>query len=279
MQICVNGEASGMKMFHIKWANLFLFFISFSLFGNQKNPSAYILEVKKTSKLFDVPSAKGSVVGEAEVGTFLIFLEESKKGLWIKAQDSDGLSGWLPKDRTDYQDIERSVLDPKNLESAKGNAEASLKPQSNDLEKVSFESPLNYRISPFFRIYSKPIMSRYETGIRFDLKMPSSDLYNKSSKVHLLSFDAGFPLHTDEFSHGYSGAVRFGIKKSFLQNFFYVLDYGYSILSRHSQLLHYLSLGLSTGVDISRFDIKARFGYNLFSESNATLEVLLGWRF
>jgi hypothetical protein len=279
MQICVNGEASGMKMFRIKWANLFLFFICFNLFGNQKNTSAYILEVKKASKLYDVPSAKGVVVGEADVGTFLIFLEESKKGLWIKVQDSDGLSGWLPKDRTDYEDIERSVLDSQNSESVKGNSRESLKQNSNDREKTYFESPSNYRISPFFRIYSKAIMGRYEAGIRFDLKMPSADLSTKSSKVNLLSFDAGIPFNSKESSYGYSGAIRFGMKKFFLQNFFYLFDYGYSVLSSNSQLHHHLSLGLSTGVDVYPFDIKTRLGFNIFSGSNATLEVQIGCRF
>ena len=76
--------------------------------------SAYVLEVKKQTKLFDRPSSSGNFVGQADEGTYLIFLEQSKKGLWIKAQDSDGLSGWLPKDRTDFEDIERSVLVPLN---------------------------------------------------------------------------------------------------------------------------------------------------------------------
>ena len=262
-----------MKMFRISWASSYLFFICFNLFG--KNSSSFIIEVKKDTKLFDKPSARGSVVGQADQGTYLIFLGKSKKGFWVNAQDSVGLSGWLPKDRTDYADIENALLLPKQFKENEEKIQNELKDKDSLKEMADGKGVLNYRISPFFRFYSKPTIGPYSMGLRFDLKIPSPDSLRNAEKINILSFEGGMPSDFKKISDGFSGAFRFGSRTPLFQKLFYGLDYGYAFENK-SSFYHHLSIGLSLGLDLSRFDIRTRFGYDFFSGSHATFEVQLG---
>ena len=272
----MNGEESGMKMFPIKWASFLSIFLTLTLFARQKNQPSYVIEVKKNSKLFEKPSSKGKIVGQVDEGTNLIFLEKSIHGRWIKVQDSDGVGGWLPKDRTDFEDIEKSVesmVAAKDIEK-KEEIEKSEKEQLKGLE-IS-HSATNYRLSPFYRILSQDKNFSSLLGLRFDINTGFSGLSGERKGLRTLSLEGALPGKFNKITDGYAGALRFAMKAPFFQSFFYSPDYGYSFENRNSSFYHHFSLGLTAGLDLGRIDARMRAGYEFFSGSHATIEVQLG---
>jgi hypothetical protein len=262
-------------MFPIKWASFLLIFFSLNLYARKKNQLSYIIEVKKKSKLFDRPSANGIVIGHAEEGMNLIFLEESIKGLWVKAQDSDGDVGWLPKDRTDFADIKQSL---ESVHSSK-NIEKKEKKEINDEilnkdQNSNFEA--NYRLSTLYRILGNDRNFSSLLGIRFDLKTGYFGFRGARDKFYSLSLEGALPSQFHKISDGYEGAIRFSMKTPFYQKSFYGSDYGYSFQNRNSSFNHHLSLGLFGGLNLGRVDARIRTGYDFFSNSHATIEVQLG---
>ena len=258
-----------MRMFLIKWASFLSFFLTVTLFARQVNQTSYIIEVKKNSKLFEKPSSKGKVVGQADEGTNLIFLEKSIQGRWIKVQDSDGVGGWLPKDRTDFEDIEKSL---EGMASAK-----ETEKKEEHLKDVEIShSATSYRLAPFYRIMSQDKNFSSLLGLRFDINTGFSGLSGERKGLRTLSLEGALPDKFHKISDGYAGALRFAMKAPFFQSFFYSPDYGYSFENRNSSFYHHFSVGLSAGFDLGRIDARMRAGYEFFSGSHATIEVQLG---
>ena len=246
-------------------------------FAFQKSESNYIVEIKKSSKLFDAPSSKAKIIGAAEEGTYLIFLEKSMKGLWIKVQDAEGVSGWLPKNRTDYGDIESSVSDSTSNSTKLRNNQR--KNNEKDIEETNTYDDLKYRLSLFYIINSRAESPKSFSGIGFDLGLPSISFEKTKNKVNFFSIEAGMPSGFGSLSNSYMGAFRFGMKTPVFNRVFYGLDYGYLFEKRSSIFKNHFSLGLSLGLILSRFDLKARFGYDMFSRSSANVGVQLGCLF
>lgn len=266
-----------MKMFPIRWAKFLSVFFALSLFAGKKNQPSYIIEVKKKSKLFERPSSKATVIGEADEGTNLIFLEESIKGFWIKAQDSGGLVGWLPKDRTDFGDIVQSVESEavsKNIEKREKNK--NILEKSKDLE--NFSGVKNYRLSPFYRTFLNAKRTTL-LGLRFDLKTGFLDLNGERNRSYFLSVEGALPTQFQKVSDGFSGALRFSMKAPLNEIFFYGSDYGYSFENNDFSFYHHFSVGIFGGLDLGRIDARLRAGYDFFSGSHATVEVQLGCLF
>lgn len=257
-----------MRMFLIKWASFLSFFLTVTLFARQVNQTSYIIEVKKNSKLFEKPSSKGKVVGQADEGTNLIFLEKSIQGRWIKVQDSAGVGGWLPKDRTDFEDIEKSV---------EGIVAVNDIEQEEHLKDVEIShSATNHRLSPFYRIIPQDKNFSSLLGIRFDINTGFLGLSGETKGLHTLSIEGALPSNFHKISDDYSGALRFAMKAPFFKSFYYSPDYGYSFENKNSSFYHHFSVGLSAGFDLGRIDARMRAGYDFFSGSHATIEVQLG---
>lgn len=268
----MNGEESGMKTFLTKWVSFLFFFINLNLFAKKASENSYILEVKKESSIFQTPSARSKIIAKADQGTYLIFLETSKRGLWVKVQDSDGQSGWIPKNRTDFEEIENR----NKHEADSFKPEEKNKKEESELRSEFFETNRNYRLSSFYRksVYSPE--SRFHLGLRFDWKLPTDSFRSDRGNGYIVSAEVSTQQDFQHLSKEFGGAVRLGRQVSFLNWLFYVPDYGYSFEKTNGSLNHHFSLGLSAGVDIGRLDLRTRFGYNFFSKSYASVEVQLG---
>src|SRR5437763_4320342 len=93
-----------------------MFLTSISSLAKENVP--YILEVTKDSALFEEPSAKTQKIGDAEKGMNLLFIEQSRKGFWLKVKDSGGSVGWIPKNRTDFAEVETARSEIETLDRA-----------------------------------------------------------------------------------------------------------------------------------------------------------------
>ncbi len=261
-----------MKTFLTRWLSFIFFFTNFPIFANKIQDNSYILEVKKDSGIFESPSSKSKVLAQADKGTYLIFLEKSKKGLWLKVQDSGGLSGWIPSNRTDYEEIEK--LNKQGIDSFLENEKVT---KDNDEIKNNFyDKERNYRLSPLYRKASYSVESQSLLGLRFDWKLPSGPFLGEPRKSYLISVEAVTPYDLQKISMEFGGAIRLGMQIPFYKWLFYVPDYGYSFEKHKGQLHHHFAIGLSGGVDMGRLDLRARIGYNFFSQSYASMEVQLG---
>jgi hypothetical protein len=261
-------------MFLTKWASLLIPLYSFSLFGNESKLTSYILEVKKKSNLFDKPSPRATVVGQADEGTNLIFIDESIHGRWVKIQDSEGSVGWIPKDRTDFEEIKKIVdldVEPKE-KIIKEKVEVQNKPELTPAESKN-------KLSSFYRIFSSKSRISSLLGLRYDLKMGYLNLNEEKKGDQIISFEAGVPLGLNKLGDVFSGAFRVNMKAPLIRKLYYITDYGYSFQKSNTSLNHHLSLGLSAGVAMSWLDARVRGGFDFFSGSYSTIEVQLGCLF
>ena len=180
---------AGMKTWLItRERSLFLFFSVVLLSGEIKaREFPYILEIQKNTPLYDRPSLNGKKVATAEEGTNLLFIEKSKKGLWVKLKDGDGLEGWMPIQGTDLTEV-------LNATSSRDRMQEISKQEKFEDKKISLEEQqreilaqkaASVPFDPFLRIAplmrwlsdSEPVSTRL--GIRVDYNLARYALVGK----------------------------------------------------------------------------------------------------
>lgn len=243
----------------------------------------YILEVTKLAGLYEGPSTKTKKIADADQGTFLLFVEQSKRGIWVKVKDSEGTMAWIPKGLTDFAQVEdaRIGMDivAKESKVAKEEREVPKEVPTAD-ETTEAALPKKYRVASLYRLASKSSPSRERLGIRVDLsvrQMPMSDAKRVGQTA--IAFEATFPSPRIEHEQDISGAIRFAGRTTVWGPFFYGPDFGYAVDKLERNYRHHLSLGLLGGATLGPLDFSARIGYDFFCRARAVIEIQMGFSF
>ncbi|MEZ4814534.1 MAG: SH3 domain-containing protein [Bdellovibrionota bacterium] len=249
----------------------------------------YLLEVKKDTPLFVRPSIKSKQLAQAEEGTVLLYLEKSKRSIWVKLRSADGLVGWMPISRTDYKEVEsarssieeirrisrltKEVPDKKNKSREEMISELS-KAQGSE----SFRPFL--RIAPLQKWTSDAEPASSRMGLRVDYNLGLHAL-GRASAVDpaWASVEASLPSPFSSHSSDFSAAARYVWRAPLWGPFVYGPDMGYSIDKVRSDYRHHFSLGLASGLFVGPFDLTLRGAYDFFAQSRASVELQLGVSF
>ncbi len=279
------------------FTSFFLLFTSFAY--AQKIP--YLLEVKKETPFFLRPSLKSEKLAEAEVGTLLMFVEKSKRGIWVKLRDADGLEGWMPLDRTDFLEVDaaRESLErvtrisqkPENVNNKESFVGEGQKSRDELIEEIQQQQqqaraqqqqPSTLRLSPFARWLSKAEpAARSRLGIRFDYALGPVTLSGANRKgMTSIAVEASLPRpQQNARSEDYSAALRYVGRAPFWGPFVYGPDLGYSVDKVKNEYRHHLSVGLAAGVVRGPFDIHLRGAFDFFAQSQASFDIQIGVSF
>ena len=61
-----------------------------------------VVNVERTTPVFEAASTRSKILADVEVGTSVIARELSSRGKWLRIEDEDGNTGWVPRSRTSY---------------------------------------------------------------------------------------------------------------------------------------------------------------------------------
>lgn len=274
-----------MKMLHFTKLAIFLFLLNFIYAAE----IPVLVEVQKDTPLFSRPSIKSERLAEAEAGTLLIFVNKSKKGIWLQLKDSEGMSGWMPADRTDYKDIANAREQVKILEEntyqQKENLDKKTKSKEELMEEImrsraQKESLPFLRIAPFLKWVNKEEPTTSRIGLKVDYNLGQTGLAHKNVLNPAWAvFEASFPSPFVNSNSDMSFALRYSWKAPLWGPFVYVPDIGYSLDKLEDAYRHHLSLGLAGGIEIGPLDIRIRGGYDAFAHSRSSVDVQLGVNF
>lgn len=266
---------------------LLYFFCVTHLFSSE---IPYLLEVKKDTPLFSKPSTSSSRLAEAEEGTLLLYRGRSKRRIWVKLSDSEGLEGWMPMDRTDYKEVEsaRVSLDEiQKISSSEGRLKSERQKTKEEMMEEILQSKNEKPFDPFLRIApltrwlsdSEPTSSRI--GFRIDYNLGKTSLSgNGALSPAWFSGEATFPSpFVSHSGSDFTGALRYVWRAPLWGPFVYGPDLGYSVDSVASQYRHHFSLGMAAAVVLGPIDLMLRTGYDFFSRSRAMIEVQVGVSF
>lgn len=253
----------------------------------------YLLEVKKDTPLFAAPTMKSERLGVAEAGMTFLFVEKSKKGIWLRLKDADGTYGWMPADRTDYKEVSdarQSIEQIQQISSAayKENLtkqktkeemmEEALKARA-EAQEEAFRSPF-LRLAPLMKWLSESEPASNRIGLRIDYNLGHSSLANKGVlDPAWASLEATFPSPQISHSSDFSAAARYVWRAPLWGPFLYGPDLGYSIDNVDSDYRHHLSVGLSGGIALGPVDLMLRGSYDFFAQSRMGVEAQLGVSF
>jgi len=258
---------------------------------------AYILEVKKETPLFKRPSMKSEKIAVAEAGTNLLYIEKSQKGIWVKLRDSDGVEGWMPVSRTDYNEVasEKSTTDKIN-EIAKLEKEEAQKESKNPDEREKSKEEMmkdimdqrkkqldpGFRIAPLMRWTNKKEPATTRIGIRADLNLVKIALTGNGRFGQAWAAAEGTvpaPQGSHRESSDYTFAARYVLRAPLYGPLVYGPDIGYAADNVKNDFRSHLSLGLASAVLVGPFDFGLRGGYDFFNNSRYSIEVQLGASF
>lgn len=250
----------------------------------------YLLEVKKDTPLFSRPSIKSQKLAEAEEGTLLLYVEKSKKNIWVKLRDSDGLEGWMPIERTDYKEVDEarsSIQQIQNISNqSKGIKEEPQKTKEEMMEealRARSEKPFmpKLRVAPIMRWLSDSEPASSRLGLRVDYNLGQTSLNgNGALNPAWFSAEATFPSPFKAHQNSdFSAALRYVWRAPLWGPLVYGPDLGYSVDNVGSNYRHHFSLGLATGVALGPVDLMLRGAYDFFARSRASVEVQLGVSF
>jgi hypothetical protein len=268
---------------------VFFSFLFLSLFSSAKD-LPFLIEVKKDTPLFLRPSIGSEKLVEAEAGTMLLFVEKSKKGIWVKLSDADGTSGWMPTDRTDYQEVKQAQVSMEQIQSISQREvpEAKQKTKEEMMEEAlrareaqeqnSFNP--NLRIAPLMKWLSDSEPTSTRIGLRVDYNLGSTSLGPQQILGPAwAAVEASFPAPQVKGESDFSAALRYVWKAPLWGPLVYGPDIGYSIDKVRSEYRHHMSLGLATALVLGPVDLMLRGSYDLFSQSRLGVEVQLGVSF
>ena len=267
-----------MKTFLFANLRLVSFFYLIRLIG-AKEP-AYLVEVTKSTSLLERPSARSEKLADAEAGTTLLYLGKSRMGTWVKLQDSDGLKGWVPTDRTDYSEIKNqsdqfNKIQEINEESAVADHPSPSKEEMMDeiLQYKHNESKTirKFRIAPLMRWTSESEPASTRLGLRGDYAL---------TPLAWASAEISFPSpHIKSHSSDISAALRYVMKTKLWGPSYYGPDFGYSLDKLEDGMRHHFAFGLTGGVVVGPIDFALRVGYDAFAHSRTSAEIQLGVSF
>lgn len=253
------------------FARIFLFFFSLSFL----KASPYILEVTKKSIIFERPSGKSGRLAEADEGTMLLLVELSKQGRWLKVKDAEGTMGWVPRDRTDYDLVNKARQAVEDIEIEDNKAEKEYMAQVREFSKQMNSRKWKLRVAPLFRLINQELPETPSLGARVDLVYGSTPIRD-GRKVALTRL--GLSGSVPQKGAGYTGAFHYSWTMPAWGAFYYGPDVAYSF-DKVSSLRHHLALSVAGGIQLGIFDLALKVGYDFFANSRAHGEVQLGCTF
>jgi len=250
----------------------------------------YLLEVKKDTPLFSRPSIKSKKLAEAEEGTLLLYVEKSKKSIWVKLRDPDGLEGWMPIERTDYKEVEDARSSIQQIQNISNQAAQEKAEQQKTKEELMEEALLarnekpfmpKLRIAPITRWLSDSEPASTRIGLRVDYNLGQTSLSgNGALNPAWLAAEATLPSpFISHSSSDFSAALRYVWRAPLWGPLVYGPDLGYSVDNVGSSYRHHFSFGLAGGVAIGPVDLMVRGAYDFFARSRAMVELQLGVSF
>lgn len=250
----------------------------------------YLLEVKKDTPLFSQPSVKSQRLAEAEEGTLLLYVEKSKKSIWVKLRDSDGLEGWMPIDRTDYKEVDEARTNIQHIQKISSQEKEHTQERQKSKEEMMEEAlrarldkPFvpSFRIAPLMRWLSDSEPASSRIGLRVDYNLANTSLNgNGALNPAWLSAEATFPSPFISRTHSdFTAALRYVWRAPLWGPLLYGPDMGYSVDNVGSSYRHHFSFGMAAGVAVGPVDLMLRGAYDFFARSRAMAEIQLGVSF